>query len=235
MTLAKKILIVEDEVITQRYLRGIFEQYEVEKIACVDNGKDALAVLKKDSYDMVLMDINIKGSIDGILLSREILKHYSLPIIFISAYTDEKTLEEVLELSPYGFISKPFTSKEVVIALRVAYKRFLTHELLNSKKDKNDYITISRRYAFSLKNFTLYDNEEAVKLSMRQGKLLAILVKNLNHTVSFEVINRSIWGSETIENSTLRTLVYSIRKQLPNLPLHSYSKQGYYLRADLDL
>jgi len=233
MTLPKKIMIVEDEVITQRYLKDILEQKNVETIICVDNAVDTLQMLQSGSYEMILMDINIKGHIDGISLAKEILKTYQIPIIFITAYTDEKTLDEVLELSPYGFISKPFTSKEIIIALQIAYKRFLIYEA--SKKENIDTtksVVITERYTFSQDTSTLYDNKKAVKLSARQQKLLEILVKNLNHTVLFDDIHRYIWEIEIISNSTLRTLVYSVRKQLPELPLCSYSKQGYYLKTD---
>ncbi len=233
MTLPKKIMIVEDEVITQRYLRDILEQKNVETIECVDNSVDTLHLLQTDRYEMILMDINIKGNIDGISLAKEILKTYQIPIIFITAYTDEKTLDEVLELSPYGFISKPFTSKEIIIALQIAYKRFLIYKAsIEKNNDSTNNIVITELYTFSLSISTLYDNKEVVKLSARQHKLLEILVKNLNHTVLFDDIHRYIWETETISNSTLRTLVYSIRKQLPELPLCSYSKQGYYLKVD---
>jgi CheY-like chemotaxis protein len=83
MELPKEILIVEDETITQRYLKNILEQYEINNIDCVDNAKDALLQLKTKTYEMILMDINIKGATDGIQTAREILNCWNIPIVFI--------------------------------------------------------------------------------------------------------------------------------------------------------
>jgi DNA-binding response OmpR family regulator len=229
MSLPKNIMIVEDEAITQRYLKDILAQYEINVIGCFDNAVHVREALKTTSCDMILMDINIKGSMDGIQLVREILNTYTLPVVFITAYSDEETLEEVLELSPYGFIVKPFSSKEIYVTLKVAYKRFLTDEERSYDADADKYIVINEQYTFSLQTSMLYYRNEIVKLNFKQNKFIEVLVENLNNTVPFEVLVPTIWGTDSIANSTLRTLVYTIRKITPDLPLHSYSKKGYYL------
>jgi len=231
MVLPKNIMIVEDEAVIQRYLKDILVQYDVNVLGCFDNAVHMIEALKKTSCDMILMDINIKGTIDGIQLAREILQTYRLPIVFITAYNDDQTMEEVLELSPYGFVSKPFSSKDIQITLQIAYKQFLMHESRISKKSLDDHIVITEYYTFVLETSTLYYQNNAVKLNAQQNKFLEILVKNLNYTVSFESIISTIWESKVIANSTLRTLVYSIRKLAPDLPLHSFSKKGYYLTS----
>ncbi len=75
-------------------------------VGCFDNAEDAIDTLEKSSCDMILMDINIKVTTGGIQLAREILNIYTLPIVFITAYNDEATLEEVLGLSPFHSYSK---------------------------------------------------------------------------------------------------------------------------------
>ena len=81
MSLPKKIVIVEDEVITQRFLQDIFAQYDTTVVGCFDNAADLLAHIKDLSCDMILMDINIKGPMDGIQLARKLLEKYTVPII----------------------------------------------------------------------------------------------------------------------------------------------------------
>ncbi len=124
MLLPSKVIIVEDELMSQRHITGILESLGVEVVGCFDNASDARAAITKDSCDMILMDINIKGSEDGIQLSRSLLQQYNIPIVFISAYSDGETLEEVMDLSPYGFITKPFGAKDVEVAIGIAYSRF---------------------------------------------------------------------------------------------------------------
>ncbi len=229
MNLPQQIIIVEDEAITQRYLKSILEEHGVEKIDCFDNAVDAMKAVNMHMYDMVLMDINIKGSTDGIQLSRDLLEKYIIPIVFISAYNDDETLEEVLELSPYGFISKPFTSDEVLASLKVAYKRFLTFEQINANKADNNTIQITKNYTYSTERSKLYFNGESVILNAKQNLFIRLLVKNINSTVSFEELISYIWHEDEVSDSSLRTLVYSIRKILPDFPLHTHSKHGYYL------
>ncbi len=110
MALPKNIVIVEDEVITQRHLQDILSQHQVNVSGCFDNAADTIEALDHIVCDMILMDINIKGPVDGIQLAKKILETQPLPIIFITAHNDDATLEELLELAPYGFISKPFST-----------------------------------------------------------------------------------------------------------------------------
>ena len=227
-------MIVEDEVITQRYLKEILEQYKVNITGCFDNAKEALEALKNISCDMILMDINIKGKIDGIQLAREILAIYKLPIVFITAYSDDETLDEVLELSPYGFITKPFSSKEIHVSLQIAYKRFLmTHEVSvpSEIKTVNELLVLNGAYTFDFKVSALYCGKELVKLNVNQNKFIAILAQKINEVVTFDTLVSSIWGTDLISDSALRTLVYTIRKAAPEIPLYSHSKKGYYLSA----
>ena len=236
MKLPKEILIVEDETITQRYLKNILEQYDMNNIDCVDNAKDALVQLKAKTYEMILMDINIKGSVDGIQLAREILNTHTLPIVFITAHNDTETFQEVLDLSPYGFISKPFSAKDVEVAVQLAYKRFLVYQTDNNKevqiKESFSDVVISESYLYSFKEHKLYHKEQFIKLNLKQNKLLEILSKNLNSIVTYDIIISEIWADEMISDSALRTLVYTIRKNLPDLPIISHSKLGYSLSTD---
>jgi DNA-binding response OmpR family regulator len=233
MTLPQNIIIVEDEVITQRYLQDIFAQHNMHMSGCFNSAEETMKHLKDLNCDMLLMDINIKGPVDGIQLAREILKSYTIPIVFITAHNDNETLEEILELAPYGFIAKPFSSKDVIVALQIAYKRYLTDTSVCHLKDKEyiDNIPINKVYSYSTKQSTLYNEGIMVKLNQKQSTLLSILVDNINHAVSYYELVSRIWDDAEISDSALRTLVYSIRKILPDIPIVSHSKMGYMLQS----
>ena len=234
MGLPSNVIIVEDEVITQRYLQDILSNSNVSVTGCFDNATDTLEGLKSIDCDMILMDINIKGSTDGIQLARKILETYTFPVVFITAHNDDATLEELLELAPYGFISKPFSSKEVVTTLKIAYKRYLIHSEVARVKtnEENTDIIINKYYRYSLDSSALYYDGQIVKLNNKQNKLLEILSKNINNTVGYEILISHLWGDDdSIADSTLRTLVYSVRKLLPDLPIVSHSKVGYSLQS----
>ena len=233
MGLPENVMIVEDEVITQRYLQDILSHNNVKVSGCYDNASDTLKVLRGTPCDMILMDINIKGSMDGIQLARRILEMYPFPIVFITAHNDDATLEELLELAPYGFISKPFSSKEIITTLKIAYKRYLIHSEVSKARvsDEPTDIVINKYYRYSLKSSELYYDEQAIKLNNKQNKLLEILSKNINNTVAYGLLIDHLWNDTSIADSTLRTLVYSVRKLLPDLPIISHSKVGYSLQA----
>jgi len=232
--LPKNILIVEDEMMTQRYMQDILKAQNVNVVACVDNATDAIDAIQENECDMVLMDINIKGSIDGLQLARKILDNHVLAIIFVTAYTDDETLEEALDVNPYMIISKPFTEKNLLVSMRVAYKRFTVYEKAQQynapKADKLSHtIKINKAFAFSNESETLFYNNEPIRLSLKQRKLLGTLVKHINMTVSYDTLIYSIWGEETATYNSLRTLVYTLRKQFSELPIESHSKVGYSL------
>lgn len=233
MGLPQNIVIVEDEVITQRYLQDILTNNQVNVAGCFDNALDTLESLKTTHCDMILMDINIKGSMDGIQLARKILETYTFPIVFITAHNDDATLEELLELAPYGFISKPFSSKEILTTLKIAYKRYLIHSEVSKAKssDEPTDIIINKYYTYSQNVSVLYYDGQAVKLNKKQDKLIGILSKNINHTVGYDALISHLWDDDTVADSTLRTLVYSVRKLLPDLPIVSHSKIGYSLQS----
>ena len=109
----EKILVVEDEAITALDLKFILMGLGYDVVDVVDNGQDAIDSAKELSPDLVIMDIKLKGEINGIVAAEEISK-FNIPIIFASANTDEGTKEKVLENSYFvGFIPKPF-GEEVI-------------------------------------------------------------------------------------------------------------------------
>ena len=109
----EKILVVEDEAITALDLKFILMGLGYDVVDVVDNGQDAIDSAKELSPDLVIMDIKLKGEINGIVAAEEISK-FNIPIIFVSANTDAGTKEKVLENSSFvGFIPKPF-GEEVI-------------------------------------------------------------------------------------------------------------------------
>ena len=228
MSFPKRVIIVEDEVVTQRYLKDIMDQINVDVVGCFNNGEDTLKALQKDECDMILMDINIKGSMDGLRLTKRILDVYMVPVIFITAHNDTQTFEEVLLLSPYGFMAKPFSQKELEITMQIAYKRFLVHETeFSNEAEESIEIIINDYFTYVVSKSTLYYKGESTKLSLKQSRLIELLCKNLNHEVSNESIKMYVWDGDIVTDASLRTLIYKTRKVLPKLSLMSCNKQGY--------
>jgi len=117
------ILIVEDESITALDLKFTLEELGYNVIDITDNGQDAINIAAETSPDLTIMDINLKGEMNGIEAAKK-LSELNLPVIFLTAYTDDDTFNKIInDLSVYGFISKPFNKKTIGMSIDFAIKR----------------------------------------------------------------------------------------------------------------
>jgi len=232
LILPKNIMVVEDDLFTQKYLKRVLIELDIQEVDCFSNANIVLEQIKFKTYDLILMDIALSGSMDGIQLSKQILLVTTVPIIFISAYGDDETFEESLEISPYGFLQKPFGMQDLKKTLFLGYKRYLSEHSRGETKVYSEYITINSEYTYSNKNRHLYQNKTRVKLNAREQKFIDILVKNVDSVVNYNELVYNIWDNYPIAESSLRTLVYTIRKKFPTLPIVSYSKVGYSLNIE---
>jgi len=119
-----KILIVEDEYIVSLELQQRIRDLGYEVAGIADNGDAAIIMVTETKPDLILMDINIKGYIDGIETSRQILQKYNVPIIYLTAYSDKTTLERVKSTSPYGYVIKPIDERELHVAIEISLNNF---------------------------------------------------------------------------------------------------------------
>lgn len=119
----EKVLVVEDEYIVgkniQMGLQGL--DYHVPHIAT--SGETAIELIENEHPDVVLMDIVLRGGMDGIETARAIRSRADIPVIFLTAYTDEAILERAKMSEPYGYIVKPFEQRELHSAIQVALYR----------------------------------------------------------------------------------------------------------------
>ena len=227
-----KIMVVEDEKITSLFIRETLEEYGYEEILEYVYGQELIDVVKDGNLpDLILMDINIKGRKDGIQTAKEVLKLCSVPIVFMSAYNDNETIKEVLNVSLYGFISKPFSERELYIALELAWKNFdIDSNACKITETKKVKLYENCYYELETKKVCLADT--AVVLSHNQQVLLDILVKNMNCMVDKTTLSYTIWETEEESSSSLRTLVYLLRKKLTGIQISSQSKHGYLLKGE---
>jgi DNA-binding response OmpR family regulator len=207
------------------------EEYGYENILGYSSAKEIIYALKHgDTPDLLLMDINIKGAKDGIQTAKEILSFCDVPIVFMSAYNDKQTIKEVLDVSLYGFLSKPFTERELYIGLEIAWKQFEEHHV---KKEKELKCTLElyEDCFYDLNTNDVYLNDKNIMLSKNQKHLLELLAKNVNSVVSKESLSYHLWMTKEESQSALRTVVYLLRKKLDGIQIQAQSKEGYLLKA----
>lgn len=123
---ASKILIVEDEAVVSLDIARRLEKMGYEVVDRVASGEEALEVIKQERPDLVLMDINLQGEMDGIQTATILYKEHNLPVIYLTAYAGESTLQGAKESKPYGYILKPFKERELRAAIEIAISRHET-------------------------------------------------------------------------------------------------------------
>ncbi|MBD3255958.1 MAG: response regulator [Candidatus Lokiarchaeota archaeon] len=131
----KKILVVEDEYIVAKDLEKTLDFLGYLVPATVTSGEDAIARAIELKPDLILMDIRLEGEKDGIVAAKEIQKEISVPIIYITAYADEKTLSEAKLTEPYGYIVKPFKDVELKSTIEISlHKHKIEKQLKENRK-----------------------------------------------------------------------------------------------------
>lgn len=117
-----RILIVEDEAITALDLRFSLEELGYEVIDTVGTGQDAIDMAAETVPDVVLMDIKLKGDMEGIDAAKVILE-LRIPVVYLTANTDDYTFERFNIEGSYGFVPKPYEITKLDKTLKLAIKR----------------------------------------------------------------------------------------------------------------
>lgn len=129
-----RVLIVEDEMIVASNARRMLEEIGHEVVAIATSGEDAVTMALKLSPDVILMDIMLSGDLDGIRATEKIVERADIPVVYLSAYTDEKTLARAKVTEPFGYITKPFQQEDLRAAIEVAlYKHRMESQLRESE------------------------------------------------------------------------------------------------------
>lgn len=115
-----KVLIVEDNEGTAKVLALILKKLDHEVVAIANSSETALALFKEHSPDVVLMDINIQGDEDGIVTAAAMQKIKEVPIIYLTASSNEETIHRAMKTHPFGYIIKPCNDHKVAVALKLA-------------------------------------------------------------------------------------------------------------------
>lgn len=130
-----QILVVEDENIVAMEISDRLKQMGYQICKVTSSGESAVEFAQKLTPDLVLMDIMIKGEIDGIEAAAQIRNNFDIPIIYLTAYTDESTLERAKMTEPFGYIIKPFIERELYTTIEMAlYKHKMERRLKESEQ-----------------------------------------------------------------------------------------------------
>ena len=204
----KKIMVVDDEASITEFV-GYALRKEGYDVDVVDNGEDALALARKQEYDLFILDIMLPG-MDGYELCRRLRAITSAPVLFLSARDTELDKVVGLEIGGDDYLAKPFGVRELIARV---------HALLR-RGSGGDFPNASR--AITAGGITLDEDAHTAKgengaldLTPREFELLASLMKNAGKVVSREDLLRDAWGWEYLtETKTVDTHIKRLRDKI---------------------
>lgn len=217
-----KILVCDDdrEIVEAIEIYLIQEGYEVKKAY---NGEEVLEVLKKEKMDLIIMDI-MMPKLDGIRATLQIRKESKIPIIILSAKTEDTDKILGLNVGADDYVTKPFNPLELVARVKSQLRRnnFLYNAM---EQGENVYKVGGLMIQDDLKKVTV-DGEE-VKLTPIEYNILLFLVKNKGKVYSINKIYENIWNEEAIAvDNTVAVHIRHIREKIEINP-----KEPKYLKV----
>lgn len=108
-----KVLVVEDEMITARAIEKSLQDLGYDVVDTISHGERAIERITYEQPDVILMDIRLKGSLDGVSTAQRVKALFDIPVIYLTAHSDDETMKRVLHSKPYGYLLKPFKEKEL--------------------------------------------------------------------------------------------------------------------------
>lgn len=115
-----KIMIVEDEITVAQNLEVSLKSHGYEIVGMPSTGEEAIKLAGTKKPNLILMDIMLAGNIDGVNAAKQIYEQFKIPVIYLTAYSDENTLRRARHSGAYGFVLKPFDLKELNAAIEIA-------------------------------------------------------------------------------------------------------------------
>lgn len=161
-----RILVVEDEIIIARDIRATLERLGYDVLATVPSGEAAVVAAADMQPDLVLMDIMLRGDMDGIEAAEQIRSRHDIPVIFLTSFADDKTLERAKITEPFGYILKPFEERELATNIELALYKHETERQLKNSEDRFRRLTEGIRDGITIIEYgrVIYVNDRACEI-----------------------------------------------------------------------
>ncbi len=227
---AYKIIIVEDESISALYLRKTLERSGHMVVGTAANSDSAIEILLSNSdVNLVLMDIKIKGYIDGITLAKRMQEYTQSAILFTTAYADEEFLDRAKEINAIGYLIKPIQADTLLSMIEVGMSRYVPHDLIQNNNPQT--IEICSDAVLYIQEQSIKYQSKSVSLSHQETQLLKIFIENPNLLFTAYQLEEILEKISKVKGGALRTTLWRLRKKLPNcITIENTYKSGYKLK-----
>lgn len=216
-----QILLVEDNELIAKGLKYSLEQKEY-KVTHTINIKETLEIIKKNKIDLAIVDISLPDG-NGFELYDKIIKKENIPTIFLTAKDEEDDIVKGLEVGAEDYITKPFSTKELIARIN----RILL------RKSKNTVVKV-KDISFDLDKMVVTKKNNKIELTNLELRILNILFTNINKVVTRNYIIDKIWEwtGNDINDNTVTVYVKRIREKIQSDIIITIKGIGYRIDED---
>lgn len=210
-----RVLIVEDEVIVSKYIEACLTNLGYDIADVIVSGEEAVINAEILNPDLILMDIRLNGKMTGTEAAQKIREKIDVPVVFLTAYADNKTIELAKDSDPYGYLVKPFYEKELHTTIEMAMHRHAKDNQI--KKERDLYFSVIEN-----KN---HNNCIYIRTNSRLKRI------KFEEICYVEALRDYITINTTNENYTVRINMKEIHKYLPEIDFIRIHK-SFIVRMD---
>lgn len=226
----KKILLVEDDE-SLGYLLTEYLKMKDFDIVWRKNGKTALDTLQHDYFDLIILDV-MMPEMDGFTLAKRIKQQFNqTPFIFLTARSMKIDVLKGFSLGAVDYLKKPIDEEELVVRLNTLLNT-LSVKNRSLGGEKQEYVL--GNYIFNSDNLQLIYKDEVIQLTLRENKLLSLLVSKQNELCTHNEILNNIWSkNDFFSKKSLNVFISRLRKYLnndPSIKIENIHNQGFIFR-----
>lgn len=209
-----QILVVEDDVSVRNLMTTTLKTNDYKYIVAV-NGEDAIRQASTYNPDIVLLDLGLPD-MDGVEVIKKIRTWSNMPIIVISARSEDSDKIEALDYGADDYLTKPFSVQELLARIRVTGRRIA---MMMTSAEANESVFTNGRLKINYAAGCAYLGEDELHLTPIEYKLLCLLAKNVGKVLTHTFITQKVWG-HSWENdvASLRVFMATLRKKIESSP-----------------
>ena len=208
------VLVVEDDVPVRNLMITTLKTHDYKYLTAA-NGSEAILLASSHNPDVVFLDLGLPD-MDGIDVIRQIRSWSNMPVIVISARSDDTDKIEALDTGADDYLTKPFSVDELLARLRVTVRRL---SLINSGSGADSAVYINGNLKIDYSAGYAFLNGQELKLTPIEYKLLCLLAKHTGKVLTHTYITQQIWGrSWDNDIASLRVFMVNLRKKLDSAP-----------------
>jgi two-component system response regulator VanR len=218
------ILVVEDDLYIQELISEFLKAQNF-KVSVAEDGTVAWQMIKEEEYDLVILDIMLPN-MDGYLLCKMIRQKSSVPIIILTALSEEKDQLKAFELEADDFISKPFSFNVLVKRVEAVLRRGKGSQMATDE-------LVLGKIKLDCGGYKVYVNNQLIDLTAKEFEILKMLIENKGKVMTREMLVDKIWGYDYFgDNRIVDAHIKNLRKKINLSYIKTVKGIGYTLERD---